>query len=298
MNDRLALRVGALRLARLRGNARVAAWAAARLRLRDASLDAGDARYAHDAMVAFGHALRVERARRPHESGHEVDRILDENRPGKPLPWRRIGMATAAVLALALLLVWRAPARPSGAAAGATAAPEAVALATASPLRGRSDLVIAVVVTPAPPRASQPATTITGPEPVDAEDRRGTGGSGGTSGGGTGSGGSGGTSGGGTGTAPPQPAPTPTAAPTIMVLDISVIDARTHLGIQGVCVSDGLTTCANAPLTDALGHTQLRLSIGQQWHLEFKRDGYFTMDQFVFSDAASKSIQQMLTATR
>src|SRR5262245_14341442 len=63
--DRLALRLGALRAARRRRNVRDGAWAAERLRLPGIVLDRSDARYAHDAIVRFGHALRLARARQP-----------------------------------------------------------------------------------------------------------------------------------------------------------------------------------------------------------------------------------------
>ena len=298
MNDRLALRVGALHLARLRRNARDAAWAAARLRLRDASLDQSDARYAHDATVAFGHALRLERTRRPHESGHEVERITDEWGRVRPLPWRRIGLAGVAILALALFLISRAPVNPAGQAAGATPAGSAAVVPQASPLRGRSDLVIAVVVTPAPARTAAPTGA-----PLDIEEPQGRPGAPSTgSGGGTGSGngGSGSGSGVGTGTASPQPAPTPTVAPTVMILDVTVFDARTRLPLPGACVSDGLVTCTSpgAAITDASGHTQLRLSIGQLWHLEIKKDGYVSDTRDVFSNTAQQSITSMLQPFR
>src|SRR5437870_2899871 len=63
--DRLALRLGALRSARRRKSLRDGAWAAERLRLDGIVLDRSDARFAHDAVVRFGHALRVARLRRP-----------------------------------------------------------------------------------------------------------------------------------------------------------------------------------------------------------------------------------------
>src|SRR5438105_4502332 len=148
MNDRLELRIGALRLARRRHNTRVGAWAAARVRLKDATLDRADASFAHEAIVAFGHALRVERSRRPHETGHEIDWILEPIIPERPLPWRRMLAILAAAAFVGVLLFYRAPkGGGSEQAAGASAAP-AAAVATASPLRGRRDLVIAVIVTP------------------------------------------------------------------------------------------------------------------------------------------------------
>src|SRR5438132_7583496 len=65
MDDRLALRIGALRLARRRGRTRDAAWAASRLRLPGVTLAPGDARFAREMRVKFGHALRVARIRGP-----------------------------------------------------------------------------------------------------------------------------------------------------------------------------------------------------------------------------------------
>ena len=63
MDDQLALRLGALRLARRRGRLREAAWAAARLRLTGVRLAGSEARFARDMRIRFGRSLRSARVR-------------------------------------------------------------------------------------------------------------------------------------------------------------------------------------------------------------------------------------------
>ncbi|HZP95111.1 MAG TPA: hypothetical protein VFC31_02070 [Candidatus Limnocylindria bacterium] len=306
MDDRVALRVGLLRLARQHRSLREAAWAAARLRLEGVRLETGDARFARDALVRFGRAVRVARARRDHETGHELAVLtFDDGKPRSRRLLQGLVVVAGLVALIVTLFVSRGPAGPADEQAAGGGTPAAgIALPTASPLRGRSQELVVVV-----PVVTRPATPPPGPtpdleEPINAPrlpapgaGGAGTGGSGGGLGGGTGAG-TGGGSGPGVSTATPAPTPTPTVPVTVMVLEITVTDASTRIGLPGVCVVDGLTTCANAAITDAFGHARLRLSIGQLWHLEFKRAGYYTQELDVISNAPSKAVAVALIPAR
>lgn len=290
MDDRFALRVGLLHLARQRRSLSRAAWAAARLRLDGVRLETGDARYAHDTLVRFGRAIRLSRARRSHATGHELTPMSFEIPPSF---WtrRRVTRALAAIGAvlalLVVLLLLGGPALRELDAGGGTPATGDVRSAAASPLRGRSQQFVAVMPVPTPVPTQKPTATGTG----GAGGTTGPGGTGGGSGGGTGSGvGAGAGAGDGPATSTPKP--------TVMVLSVTVTDASTRLGLPGVCVIYGSVTCATAPITDQNGNATLRLSIGQLWHLQFDRSGYGLQQVDVISDQAGKSMAIALVPTR
>src|SRR5438132_144058 len=204
VEDRIAFRLRALRLARRRGNTREGAWAASRVRLPGVSLEPADSRFARDARVRFGRALRIARLRRG-------DEAMAETAVAPPLTRKRSRTARLAVLAVALalfvttlLLIWTPFNNDDQAAGGGRPLAGGVA-PTASPLRGRSDQVVAVVplqtATPVPdvtdePSATPAATTAPAGQSAGSTGNTGGGGSGGGSGGGKGTG-----TGSGTGTA-------------------------------------------------------------------------------------------------
>ncbi len=296
MDDRLALRVGLLHLARQRRSLNKAAWAAARLRLDGVRLDSVDARYAHDALVRFGRAIRVSRARRDHETGHELRQFSFGT---VSAPWSRRAIvrtlvAVGAIVGLIAFFLLRGV--PAGvgdrtSAGGGTAVAVNTAPPIASPLRGRSQQFVAVLPVPTPAPTVKPTTGPGVGGTGGATGATGTGGSGGGTGGGSGAGV-------GTGAGAGDEGPSPTPKPTVMVLSITVTDANTRVGLPGVCVIYGSVTCATAPITDAYGNAMLRLSIGQLWHLQFERAGYITQPLDVTSDAASKSIAVTLVPSR
>ena len=234
--------------------------------------------FAHDAMVRFGHAIRVARSRRPHATGHELGPSLVPVLPARVRHRRAIAAVLTLAAAVAVVFLYRMPAGGERGDTGSqvTAVTGQVAIPTALPLRGRSDVVVATVPSSAPAPTTAPAP----------------------SGNGTSTGGSGNGAGGGGGLG--TPFPTPVATPSEMILDITVFDARTHRVLSGVCVIDGLTTCTSpgAAITDANGHATLRLSTGQLWHLEFQRTGYKSSSMDVFSNVASQSIVANLTPSQ
>jgi hypothetical protein len=282
MDDRIALRLGALRLARRRGHTREAAWAASRLRLAGVSLDPSEARFAREVRVKLGHALRSARIRAMRPIGSDVVppvALVDPRSRRRQL----IAAAIAALLVLGAVLFYvgigiQAP--PAGEPEGAPAAqPASVAapVILAPPLRGRtqpglSAPVAAVESTPAPtegPAATAPPSTGTG-----------------TVGGGTGGGGGGG---GGSGTPAPSPTPTPrpTPVPTptinpafLMHVQGRVIDSSTRRGIPGVCYGPGIISCAGSPITDQNGNWFMDIDLARQppnttWRVVFIMPGYF-----------------------
>jgi len=189
---------------------------------------------------------------------------------------------------LLLLLLTRGPSALDEQAAGGGTPANANVAPTASPLRGRSQELLAVVApvetaSPAPtdapsaPPTAAPAST-TGAVPAGT----GTGGTGGGSGGGKGTGiGTG--SGGASPTASPTPVPTQAPSPdpaTTMILRGRVVDSRTGNGVPQTCVAPGLNTCAGQTVTftDAGGYWQLVLSIGQNWDIKFLKSGYFVSE--------------------
>ena len=287
-DERLAFRLNALRLARRRGNTREGAWAASRLRLPGVALEPADSRFARESRVRFGRALRIARSRRSGEAGAEV-----LAQPALATKRSRVQRYAAAALAalivlLSVLFITRSS-TPSDQDAGGGRPQAAGAAVTASPLRGRSDVVVPVVLvaTPNPtvapteePSATPAVTAAPVGRPGGSTGSTGSGGTGGGSGGGSGTGTGTGTA---SGTPKPTatPAPTPTEPPdpsTTMILRGRVVDARTGKGVPNVCVAPGLNTCVGQTVryTDADGYWELVLSIGQQWNIKFIKTGYFT----------------------
>ena len=278
MDDRLALRLGALRLARRRGRTRDAAWAASRLRLDGLTLQPNEARFAREMLVQFGRALRIARIRRPRPAAVAVSMPL---LPARTSRRRRIvaALAAAALLIAALLLYVRLQ-EPAGDLEGAQPVQQAAIATPPPPLRGRTQPGVAA------PVAIVEAT----PAPTDAPVAPGTPGSGtGTTGGGAGAGGSGGGTGNGNAlgtpaptvrpTATPSPAPTPTIDPSkLMHVDGTIADSRTRRGIPNVCVSLGSSNgCLTR--TDANGFFAVDLEIGRvlNWGFNFITPGYRTL---------------------
>jgi hypothetical protein len=292
MDDRIALRVGALRLARRRGRLRDAAWAASRLRLPGVLLEPGEVRFAREMRVKFGHALRVARVRGPRTALPNVTMPLLADTRRSRRKQLLAALAAATVLLAALLLYIRLQ-EPAGDPEGAPPAQQVVVATPPPPLRGRTlpgaaAPVAIVEVTPAPtvaPATPGPAGTGTG-----------------TVGGGTGAGGSGGGTGSGSGrgtpaptpTPPPTPSPTPEPTPTIdpsnlMHVHGRVVDAITRRGIPNVCYGPGIVSCRGAPVTDANGLWSLDLAVSPSpgsppstWSISFITPGYTTsQDRFV-----------------
>ena len=280
MDDRLALRIGAFRLARWRGRTRDTAWAASRLRLAGVSLEPTEARFARAMRVKFGHALRVARIRRGRPtSAHIAMPLLEtETRSRRRL---LIAGAISALVLLGALFLFLRPSSEGGEPEGAPPSQVAVIATPPPPLRGRTEPgfavpVAVVVATPAPeaPAASAPVA-----------------GSGtGTSGGGTGSGGSGGGGGTGTGkgTPAPTPKPTPTPVPTIdpnFAVHITgrVIDATSLQGLPGVCISIGDLDCSLSPFTNSDGSFDVILDgrSTSTWSFRFIKAGYVALTQRV-----------------
>jgi len=292
MDERIALRLGALRLARRRGRLRDAAWAASRLRLPGVTLEPGELRFAREMRVKFGHALRVARIRGPRNGAPNVvmPLLADERRSRRK---QLLAALMAATLLLGALLLYLRFQEPAGDPEGAPPSQVVVAATPPPPLRGRTlpgaaAPVAIVEVTPAP--TVVPAT----PGPPSS----GTG----TAGGGTGGGGSGGGTGAGNGrgtpapTPTPSPTPTPTPAPTptidpsnLMHVHGRVVDAITRKGIPNVCYGPGIVSCVGAPVTDANGLWSLDLAVSPSpglppstWSISFITPGYTTaQDRFV-----------------
>jgi hypothetical protein len=280
-DDRIALRISALRLARRRGNTREGAWAASRVRLPGVALEPADSRFARDARLRFGRALRIARSRRPGEADAEIPAQPAQIKKRSRLQRYAAAALAALIVLLSLLFITRSS-TPDEQEAGGGRPQAAGAAATASPLRGRSDVVVPVVLvaTPTPtvapteePSATPAVTAAPVGRPGGSTGSTGTGGTGGGSGGGTGTG-----TGTGTASATPRPtatpAPTPTATPdpsTNTILRGRVVDAGTGKGLPNVCVAPGLITCTgqNVTFTDANGYWELALSTGQIWDIRF-----------------------------
>jgi hypothetical protein len=278
-DDRLALRLGALRRARRRQSVGEGAWAASRLRLSSVALERADAKFARDAIVRFGRALRIARMRRTAGSAEPYALPvvpLDSRFRGR---WRIAAALLAAAFLVALLLVVRPPSSAEEDPASGGAAPAGGAPATASPLRGRSDQLTAVVpvvsATPAPTEAptATPAATTAGQGTSGSSGGVGTG----TVGPGRGSGAPGTASPRPTVTPTPTPAPTRTVDPnTLMFLRGRVVDFTTRRGVPFVCIAIGVQFCNDAPLTDANGFFEVPLTVGQSWDIRFIKNGYNT----------------------
>jgi hypothetical protein len=277
MDDRIALRLGALRLARRRGRTRDAAWAAARLRLAGVNLAPGEARFAREMRVKLGHALRSARIRRGRPIGltAATPMLLAEPRSRRR---RIIAAAVAAVLLLGALLLYVRLQEPAGAPAGAPPAQQAVIATPPPPLRGRTEPGVAaaapVVVVTAAPAEGPPATPGTG-----------------TAGGGTGGGGSGGGTGNGNGRGTPAPTPKPTPTPTptptpqpTVASSLVYVHGRVanvyspYPAIPGVCISIGNLDCSLSPHTDANGEFVVVLDSrsASAYSLRFIMNGYVT----------------------
>jgi hypothetical protein len=280
-DDRLILRLYALRVARQRGNLHEGAWASQRLRLRGVKLDAADARFGRIAQIRFGHALRIARMNR----GPREVRSLSFAGPGSSPTRRRwrwfAGLGAAAALVMLLVLLGSPSSSPSEDSAAVQRSTDQRAVPVASPLRGRSvqqQLVVAPIVAVASPTPRPTAT------PEDPEDRIGyvpgrpfpgvpTAGPGGGSGSGSGGGGT------GIGIIPPTPTPQPTPSPdpaTVMHLHGRVVEATGGQGVPGVCVAIGVVNCALSPITNNDGYWQIDLILGQvlAWDLKFVKAGY------------------------
>jgi hypothetical protein len=285
MDEQLALRLGALRLARRRGRLREAAWAAARLRLAGVTLAVGEARFARDTRIRFGRALRSARVRAGRPVTAAVVMPLTREQPKRADRRRLIAAALAAVLLIGSLLLYVRISEPEGAPEGAQPVTTPVSVVTPPPLlKGRSQ-----------PGAAAPVAIVEQtPSPTDAPPSTPAPGTGtGVAGPGTGAGGSGNGTGVGSGrgtpaptpkptptptpTPTPPPAPTPTIDPqTLMHVQGRVVDSVTRQGIAGVCVAYGTTTCLGAVLTDSTGFYEVDLSIGRvlNWGLTYIANGY------------------------
>jgi len=275
MDDRLALRIGAFRLARKRGRTRDTAWAASRLRLDGVRLEPTEARFARAMQVKLGRALRVARIRRGQPRSANVAMPLLET-PTRSRRWLLIVAAIGALVLIgALFLFLRGSSEEGGEPEGAPPSQVAVVATPPPPLRGRTDpgfaAPVAVVVSTPEPEAPAASAPVAG---------NGTG----TVGGGTGSGGSGGGSGTGTGkgTPAPTPKPTPTPAPTVDPTGVHitgrVIDFATGTGLGGVCISIGDLDCALSPHTNPDGTFDVVLSsqATSSWSFKFIQSGYVT----------------------
>ena len=295
MDDRIALRVGALRLARWRGRTRDAAWAASRLRLAGVTLEPGEARFARDVRVKFGRALRVARIRGPlaHTPNVTMPLLTDA---GPSRRKRLLAALVGAVVLLGAVLLYFRYQEPAGDPEGAPAVQQAAVIETPPPpLRGRTQPGAAAPVaiaeaTPAPTDAPAAAAT---PGPTG-------------SGTGTGAGGSGGGTGNGNGTPAPTVAPTPSPQPsptvtpnpfTVMHVYGRVVDSFSRQGIPNVCVSVGIVSCQGAPLTDAKGYFgPVDLTIGRilNWQLTFITPGYTNVAVRVPSRPGRVTIRDVL----
>ena len=109
-DERLALRVGALRRARHRQRIGEGAWAASRLRLRSVALERSDAAFARDAIVRFGRMIRVARSRRP--TAPSVTAIVPPPLAHAASRARRVAVVVALAVVVVVMLLW-VPSRPS-----------------------------------------------------------------------------------------------------------------------------------------------------------------------------------------
>jgi len=278
MDDRLAVRLGAFRLARRRGRTRDAAWAASRIRLDGVSLEPNEVRFARAMRVKFGRALRAARIRRGQPTGSSAAMPLVVVESRARLRWIIAAIVGALVLLAALFFLFRSS-EQGGEPEGARPAQAAVVTPPPS-LRGRTEPgvvpVAVVVATPAPaeaPPASAPPA----------------GGGTGNAGTGTGSGGSGGGNGTGNGTRTPAPTPkpTPTPAPTVDPTGVHitgrVVDANTGIGIPDTCISIANLDCSLSPrtLSDGTFDVVLSSQSTSNWSFRFIKSGYVSQTQLV-----------------
>jgi hypothetical protein len=279
MDDRIALRLGALRLARRRGRTRDAAWAAARLRLAGVSLAPGEARFAREMRVKLGHALRSARLRRAQPVGPNaaLPGVLAEPRSRRR---QLIVAAVGALLLLGALLLYMRLQESAGSPEGAPPSQEVVIATPPPPLRGRTQPGVAAPVTVV---QATPAPTA-GPPATPAPGGSGTG----TAGGGTGAGGSGGGTGTGNGRATPTPTPKPTPTPSpsptpvatvppdLVTVTGRVVDTFSFAELAGVCVTTGGVSASECHYTDAHGNFSFVLDrrVGSTYTFRFIVAGY------------------------
>jgi hypothetical protein len=277
IDDQLALRVGAFRLARRRGRIGEAAWAASRLRLAGVQLEQADVRFGRAVRVRLGHALRVARLRAAYSERPEVSVPVQQLR--RRSLWRPLLAGEAAALLLVVALLWSIP-TPTAAGGEPESAPSAQAATIETqppPLRGRTQPGQVV------PVAYVAATPVAVPAPAPATPASG---GAGAAGGGSGAGGSGGGSGNGNVAPTPTQAPAATPAPPppppfidprnlVHVLG-RVVDSRTRQGIANVCISYGTLDCSMASRTDTNGNFDIPLDGRSSWIFRFIHPGYTT----------------------
>ncbi len=300
MDEQLALRLGALRLARRRGRLREAAWAAARLRLAGVSLGVGEARFARDTRIRFGRALRSARIRMTRPAIVSAATLVPVEEPRRADRRRLFAAVIAAAMLMAALFFYIRVAEPEGAPEGATPSTEAVVVTPPPQLKGRSQPGAAAPVaiveqTPSPNAPSTPAPgTGTG-----------------VAGGGPGAGGSGTGTGTGNGRGTPAPTPQPTPAPTpiptpvpkqtfppgeLMHVSGYVWDSVTRAGVPDVCISVAILSCPGEAQTDSTGFYSLDLWIGQgnlRWGITYIKSGYRSTGPIVIAGRAGNVTQNV-----
>lgn len=305
MDEQLALRLGALRLARRRGRLREAAWAAARLRLAGVTLGIGEARFARDTRIRFGRSLRSARVRMQRPIVTPVVMPLVREQPQPADRRRLIAAALAAAMLIGALLLYVRVSEPEGAPEGALPVTNPASVVTPPPqLKGRSQ-----------PGAAAPVAIVEQtPSPTDAPPSTPAPGTGtGVAGAGPGAGGSGNGTGVGNGKGTPAPAPTPkptpapTPAPTpvpkqsfppgeLMHVSGYVWDSVTRTGVPGVCVFYGTVSCPGDTTTDASGFYAVDLWIGfgnLRWGLTYSHSGYQTTGPLVLAGRAGNVTQNV-----
>ena len=301
MDEQLALRLGALRLARRRGRLREAAWAAARLRLAGVSLGVGEARFARDTRIRFGRALRSARIRMTRPAIVAAAAPLTAEAPRRADRRRLFAVMIAAAMLMAALFFYIRVAEPEGAPEGAKPSTEAVVVTPPPQLKGRSQpgaaAPVAIVEQTAAPESPP---TITAP---------GTGT--GVAGGGPGAGGSGNGTGIGNGRGTPAPTPQPTPAPTpiptpvpkqtfppgeLMHVSGYVWDSVTRVGVPDVCISVAILSCPGEAQTDSTGFYAVDLWIGQgnlRWGITYIKSGYRSTGPIVIAGRAGNVTQNV-----
>ena len=295
MDDQLALRLGALRLARRRGRLREAAWAAARLRLTGVRLGGSEARFARDMRIRFGRSLRSARVRMSRPASPDVAIPLRVEEPKIVDRRGLVAAAIAAVMLLVALFLFVRVSEPEGAPEGAQPVTQVAVVTPPPQLKGRSQ-----------PGAAAPVAIVEqtpSPEAPPSTPAPGTGT--GTAGGGTGGGGTGTGTGTGTGKGTPAPTvqPTPTPVPKqtfppgeLMHVSGFVWDSVTRLGLPGVCISVASPVCPGETVTDATGFYAVDLWIGAgnlRWGITYIDTGYRTTGPIVIAGRAGNVTQNI-----
>ena len=190
----------------------------------------------------LGAALRGARARRALAAALRAPGLVRERvRRRRALPVA-LALVAAAVIGLAAFLLLPPLVEEAPAGGAPIAAPPSTPLPTL--LRGRSTTPVPVVVVPTPPPTTQPTAAPTAA--VGVPDGVGGGGNSGT------------------------------------IVESTrfigrVIDARTGVGVAGVCVVRGVRECSENPVyTDASGTFEIRLPSGATWDLNFAHPVYAT----------------------